>query len=71
MLVKSDVSGIGDTDEVKALSAEVDIMNNLTFSLKENINKMFQQLNEESIATQMIKVLQKKSTEQAVIILLN
>lgn len=67
MPVKNDTTGLKDSEEVKGLSTELDLIINLKEKLMEHINKLFQTLNEENVNTHMIKVLQKKTTEQAVI----
>ena len=65
--VKSDTSTIKDSEEAKSLSGELEIIENLKAKLVETVNKIFQTLNDDNIITQMIKVLQKKTTEQAVL----
>ena len=65
--VKSDTSPIKDSEEAKSLSGELEIIENLKAKLVETVNKIFQTLNDDNIITQMIKVLQKKTTEQAVL----
>ena len=67
MPVKNDTTGLKDSEEVKGLSAELDIILNLKEKLMEHINKLFQTLNEENVNTQMVKVLHKKTTEQAIL----
>lgn len=66
--VKSDsILSITNSLETQELSSELELFNILRERLKENINKAIQNVNEENVATLMIKVLQKKTTEQAVI----
>lgn len=65
--VKSDfILSIKDGQEAKELSSELDIMYSLKDKLNEVITKVFQNVNEENITPLMIKVLQKRTTEQAV-----
>jgi hypothetical protein len=65
--VKSDsILSITNSQETQELSSELELFNILREKLKENINKAIQNVNEENVATLMIKVLQKKTTEQAV-----
>jgi hypothetical protein len=65
--VKSDsILTITNSPETQELSSELDLFNTLRDKLKDNINKTIQNINEENVATLMIKVLQKKTTEQAV-----
>ena len=68
MPVSSEGNGIRNSEEVKALSNELDILNDLQEKMKECINQIYQNLNEENISSYMIRVLQKKTTEQAVYI---
>ena len=65
--VKVDLSVITSSKEIKELQAALETYDKLKESLIENQTKLFQMLNEDNVITQMIKVLQKKSTEQAVI----
>ncbi len=65
--VKSDsILSITNSQETQELSSELELFNILREKLKENINKAIQNVNEENVVTLMIKVLQKKTTEQAV-----
>ena len=64
--VKTDTNTISNSEEAKSLSSELEVIENLKAKMLENIGKTFQTLNEDNIITQMIKVLQKKTTEQAV-----
>jgi hypothetical protein len=64
--VKTDTNTISNSEEAKSLSGELEVLESLKVKLVENVNKTFQTLNEDNIITQMVKVLQKKTTEQAV-----
>ena len=65
--VKVDLSVLTSNQEVKDLESSLETFEKLQATLTENQNKLFQTLNEDNVITQMIKVLQKKTTEQAVI----
>lgn len=64
--VKTDTNTISNSEEAKSLSSELEVLEGLKVKQVENVNKIFQTLNEDNIMTQMVKVLQKKTTEQAV-----
>lgn len=66
--VKTDTNLLSNSEEAKSLSTELEVLEGLKSKVSENMNKIFQTLNEDNIIPQMIKVLQKKTTEQAVII---
>lgn len=64
--VKTDTNTISNSEETKSLFLELEIIEGLKAKIEENVNKVIQTLNDDNIITQMIKVLQKKTTEQAV-----
>lgn len=65
--VKTDTNTLSNSEEAKTLNSELEVLEGLKVKIVENVNKIFQTLNEDNIITQMIKVLQKKTTEQAII----
>lgn len=67
MPVKKNTNALVESVEAKELAAELAELDKLKSKLVEAINCLFQILNEDNIIPQMIKVLQKKTTEQAVI----
>jgi ALIX V-shaped domain binding to HIV len=66
MPVKASGSNLVESEEAKELALELTELEKLKVKLVESINYLFQILNEDNIIPQMIKVLQKKTTEQAV-----
>ena len=67
MPIKSDNTvSIKDSEEALSLAAELHILTGLREKIKEILTKVFQSINDENVTTMMIKVLQKKTTEQAV-----
>ena len=64
--VKTDTNTICNSEEAKSLSGELEIIDGLKAKIVDNVNKIFQTLNDDNVITQMLKVLQKKTTEQAV-----
>lgn len=64
--VKTDTNLLSNSEEAKELSSELEVLEGLKAKFVESVNKIFQTLNEDNIIPQMIKVLQKKTTEQAV-----
>lgn len=67
--VKMDTNLLSNSEEAKELSSELDVLEGLKAKFVESVNKVFQTLNEDNIIPQMIKVLQKKTTELAVTLL--
>jgi len=65
--VKTDTNILKDGEEAKSLSQELEVLDGYKAKLVESVNKIFQTLNDDNVITQMIKVLQKKTTEQAII----
>jgi hypothetical protein len=65
--VKTDPNAIKNCEEANALRKELDNMESLKEKIMEVINKIFQNLNEDNIIPQFIQVLQKKTTEKAIL----
>lgn len=64
--VKIDASLIKNSEEAVALKNEIDTLDSLKDKSMEIIERIFETLNEDNVIPQMIRVLQKKSTEKAV-----
>jgi len=65
--VKNDMSkGFKDSEEAKALTAELENYDRLTVKFADLIAKVYQSLNEENVNPQILSVLSKKTNEEVV-----
>lgn len=63
---KVDANSIKNCNEATSLRKDLDQMEVLVEKCMEIINKLFQTLNEDNVVPQFIKILQKKTTENAI-----
>lgn len=65
--VKVDANSIKNCDEANSLRKDLDGLDELREKIMEVINKIFANLNDDNVVPQFIKVLQKKTTEKAIL----
>ena len=64
--IKSDKTNIGESEEAKEIKKYLEELEIKKISLIEVVSSIFNTLNENNIVTDFVKVLQKKTTENAI-----